>query len=147
MVKSDLVNGWRIIFYVLAAAYAITFLGIVIVYNPPTPPDYRKRSFGQLIHDLDIVGSGLLAIGLILTLLGLNWGGGRFAWASAAVMAPLIIGLCTILAFGVWEWKGRTDGIVDHRIFRLGRNFAIATFALAVEGWVYFTNVAAYIPQ
>lgn len=36
---------------------------------------------------------------------------------------------------------------LDHRIFRLSRNFAIGGLALFVEGWVYFSGVAAYIPQ
>ncbi|KAL7004934.1 hypothetical protein EMMF5_005547 [Cystobasidiomycetes sp. EMM_F5] len=147
MVQGDAVNGWRIVYWLLAASYGLTFLGIVFVYNPPTPPDYRKRTMSQLLHDLDVVGSLLIVIALALTLLALNWGGEKYAWSSATVLAPLLIGLASLVAFGIWEWKGRSDGIVDHRIFGLGRNFAVATFALAVEGWVYFTNVAAYVPQ
>lgn len=82
----------------------------------------------QLLHDLDVVGSLLIVIALALTLLALNWGGEKYAWSSATVLAPLLIGLASLVAFGIWEWKGRSDGIVDHRIFGLGRNFAVATF-------------------
>jgi hypothetical protein len=34
------------------------------------------------------------------------------------------------------EWKGRSDGIVAHVFFEGGPNFALSTFAFAVEGYV-----------
>jgi len=36
--------------------------------------------------------------------------------------------------FGLYEWLGRKDGLVAHVFFKGNNNFALATFAFAVEG-------------
>jgi hypothetical protein len=71
-------EGWRYIFYTLIAVYALVILGFGFLYNPPTPPDLVKRSFGELMHAIDLVGATLAAIGFSLTILGLTWGGGEY---------------------------------------------------------------------
>lgn len=129
-------EGWRYIFYTLIAVYALVILGFGFLYNPPTPPDLVKRSFGELMHAIDLVGATLAAIGFSLTILGLTWGGGEhlllqlhsfqslttpsspgaYEWTDAHVLAPLIAGLASLVAFGVWEWKGRSDGILGKSI-------------------------------
>ena len=38
-------------------------------------------------------------------------------WDSAVVLAPLLIGVALIVAFGVFEWRAKTDGMLDHRLF------------------------------
>lgn len=38
--------------------------------SPPVPADYKPRSFGELLHAIDLVGSLLLAAGLSLSILG-----------------------------------------------------------------------------
>jgi hypothetical protein len=45
------------------------------------------------------------------------------------------------------EWKGRTDGIVAHVFFSRGPNFSLATFAFAVEGWIFYSAVNSVTPQ
>ena len=63
------------------------------------------------------------------------------------------------------EWKGRTDGIVAHVsdnraysrlnktkvfvqvLFSKGYNFPLATFAFAVEGWIFYSAVNSITPQ
>lgn len=41
--------------------------------------------------------------GTALAVTGLTFGGGRFAWSSAQVLAPLIIGLALIVVFMFYE--------------------------------------------
>lgn len=45
------------------------------------------------------------------------------------------------------EWKGRPDGLVAHVFFKNNANFAYATFAFAVEGWIFYSAVNSYVPQ
>jgi hypothetical protein len=47
----------------------------------------------------------------------------------------------------ITEWKGRADGLVAHVFFRRNANFALATFAFAVEGWIFYSAVNAVVPQ
>ena len=37
--------------------------------------------------------------GLILFLMGLGWGGSRYPWRSAHVIATIIVGACSLVAF------------------------------------------------
>jgi hypothetical protein len=72
---------------------------------------------------------------------------GAYAWSDAHVAAPLALGFALLLAFGAYEWKGRSDGIVAHVFFKGSPNFALACFAFAVEGWIFFSAVNSYTPR
>lgn len=41
-------------------------------------------------------------IGLSGFLLGVSWAGGQFGWGTSAVLVPMILGIATLFAFGVW---------------------------------------------
>lgn len=47
----------------------------------------------------------------------------------------------------MYEWKGRTDGIVAHVFFKGSPNFALSCFAFAVEGWIFYSAVNSVTPQ
>jgi hypothetical protein len=47
----------------------------------------------------------------------------------------------------VTEWKGRKDGLAAHIFFRRNANFALANFAFAVEGWIFYSAVNSIVPQ
>lgn len=42
----------------------------------------------------------------MLQQLSLTWAGVQYPWDSAAVIAPLVIGLALLVGFVVWEGKG-----------------------------------------
>lgn len=77
-------EGWRYIFYTLIGVYGLVIIGFGFLYNPPPPPDLVKRSFGELMHAIDLVGAALAGAGFALTILGLVWGGGEFNTGPAS---------------------------------------------------------------
>ncbi|KAJ7168365.1 major facilitator superfamily domain-containing protein [Mycena crocata] len=139
-------SGWRNIFWMQAAFHGMTSLGLLGFYWPP-PSDYPKLKFRELCWALDPIGSLLMTAGTTLLLLGLNWAGGAFPWRDAHVLGPLIVGIVLLLFFGLYEWKGRTDGIVAHVFFARGPNFGLSVFAFAVEGFVFYSAVNSVVPQ
>lgn len=38
--------------------------------------------------------------------LGFTWAGGKYEWASAQVLAPLLVGVFTAVIFCLWQYKG-----------------------------------------
>ena len=96
---------------------------------------------------MDPVGCVLFIGGATLVILALNWTGGTYAWSNAHVGAPLGIGLGLLVLFGIYEWKGRADGIVAHVLFAKGYNFPLSVFAFAVEGWIFYSAVNSITPQ
>lgn len=101
----------------------------------------------SLLWALDPVGSFLFVVGATLVLLALNWSGSTYPWDDAHIVAPLTIGLVLLCTFGVYEWKGRNDGVLPHVLFQNGRNFPLASLVLIVEGWIYYGVVNNVLPR
>ncbi|KAJ7243382.1 major facilitator superfamily domain-containing protein [Mycena haematopus] len=139
-------SGWRDIFWIQAAFHGATAVGLLGFYWPP-PSDYPRLNVRQLIWACDPIGSLLMTAGLTLLLLGFDWAGGTFPWHNAHVIGPLVSGAILLLFFGLYEWKGRTDGIVAHVFFSRGPNFALSVFAFAVEGFIFYSAVNSIVPQ
>ncbi|KAF7359253.1 putative HC-toxin efflux carrier TOXA [Mycena sanguinolenta] len=139
-------SGWRDIFWIQAAFHGATAVGLLGFYWPP-PSDYPQLNLRQLVWACDPIGSSLMTAGLTLLLLGFDWAGGTFPWHNAHVVAPIVTGAILLLFFGLYEWKGRTDGIVAHVFFSRGPNFALSVFAFAVEGFIFYSAVNSIVPQ
>lgn len=75
----------------------------------------RGRFFARMAT-IDFTGQLLFLFGMGLLLLAFTWGGSTYAWSSAAVIAPLVIG--TVLT-GVWLWFERSmaNGRSMSRVF------------------------------
>ena len=131
------------------AFWGTTAVGLFVGYRPPkrhTRLDHL--SFGQKVARLDLVGFGLLTSGLTLFLTALNLGGGIFTWTASQVLAPLVVGICLLLSFGIYEWRFTSTGIVHHDLFRggkeRGRTFAICVGLIFIEGILLFSYIIFY---
>ena len=67
---------------------------------------------------IDYVGSILTIISSILLLIGLNWGGVTYPWASAQVLVPLLLGAFILFLFLIWEAKFAGLPIMPVHIFK-----------------------------
>lgn len=72
----------------------------------------------QKLLQIDYVGSLLTITSSILLLLGLNWGGVTYPWASAAVLVPLLLGAAVFALFLVWESRYARLPIIPVHIFK-----------------------------
>ncbi|KAK0628329.1 major facilitator superfamily domain-containing protein [Bombardia bombarda] len=140
-------GGWRYIFWMQAAFHAATSLGLLLFYWPPKVEHAKKMSAKTLLWAIDPIGSVLFITSATLMLLALDWAGGAYTWSDPHVVAPLTIGLVLFVAFGLYEWKGRSDGLVAHVFFSRDANFALSVFAFAVEGWIFYSAINAITPQ
>ncbi|KAF2024007.1 MFS general substrate transporter [Setomelanomma holmii] len=141
-------TGWRNIFWIQVGLHGFTALGLFAFYWPKKRShEYPRMSFKQWTWACDPIGCLLIIISATLLLLSLNWAGGAYKWSEPHVYANLIVGLIFLVAFCVYEWKGRSDGIVAHVFFSGGPNFLLSTFAFTVEGWIFYSAVNAITPQ
>lgn len=120
---------------------------MLLAFYWPPKSDYPKMRFAEYLWSLDPIGCVLFMGGSALIILALDWSGGSYAWHDPHVGAPLGIGLGLLVLFGIYEWKGRTDGLVAHVMFQKGYNFPLAVFAFAVEGWIFYSAVNSITPQ
>ncbi|KAI1407673.1 MFS general substrate transporter [Hypoxylon sp. FL1857] len=140
-------SGWRYIFWIQAAFHGITSVGLFCFYWPPKHLEYPKMSLQDYIWACDPIGSVFFVGSATLMLLALDWAGGAYAWSSPHVAVPLSLGLAMLVGFALYEWKGRSDGLVAHVFFRKNANFAYSVFAFAVEGWIFYSAVNSVVPQ
>lgn len=121
-------------------------LGVFFGYRPPKRQGrLTGRPLMDKLRHLDLPGMLLLATGLALLLTGINLGGTLYSWTNVRVLATLVIGIVALLAFGVYEWRGTSTGILHHDLFRGGRNagvtFALCVALICVEGILLFAYI------
>jgi hypothetical protein len=131
------------------ALWGAAAIGIFFGYKPPKRHTrFDDLSFWQKIGRLDLPGCGLLTTGLILLITGLNLGGGLYAWKAAPVLVTIIAGIVILAVFGIYEWNFTNTGILNHDLFRGGKNagrtFAICVGLIAIEGIMLFSYILFY---
>ncbi|USP80406.1 hypothetical protein yc1106_07680 [Curvularia clavata] len=92
----------------------------------------------QKFAKIDWIGSVMIAIGIVLFVVGLQWSGNPYSWSNGHVLGPFITGLCLLFLFAFWEWKGINEGILHHSLFR-HRNLPVSIALVFVEGAAFWT--------
>ncbi|CAK7202848.1 hypothetical protein SEUCBS139899_005575 [Sporothrix eucalyptigena] len=96
--------GWRWCYYLNLISSAISVILYVLFYHPPRfNLLHTKRSRWNEFKHLDFGGLILFTGGLVLLLLGLNWGGQSYPWKSAKVIATILVGALSLVAFALYE--------------------------------------------
>ncbi|KAK0512068.1 hypothetical protein JMJ35_005196 [Cladonia borealis] len=90
---------WRWIFWINLPFCGLGFLIIPFCLRLEHPPgDLRSK----LLH-FDWAGAILLTASTTSFLMPVSWGGVMFAWSSFRTLVPLILGICGLLAFCIYD--------------------------------------------
>lgn len=133
-------DSWRWIFRLNLPLTVVTTLA-VFFFMPlrKVEGDWKVK-----VRAIDFLGVLLALGGTAVFLLGLNWGGGEYAWDSVHVVVTLVIGLVVSVCFGLWEWKGARLPLVPVHIFK-GRIVNGTCLTMFVNGWNFLVQIY-YIP-
>ncbi|KIY01299.1 uncharacterized protein Z520_02851 [Fonsecaea multimorphosa CBS 102226] len=147
--KADPVNGWRKFYWIQTGLWGAAVVAISLGYRPPRRHTrFDHFSFWQKLGRLDVPGLFLLATGLCLLLTGLSLGGGQYPWKNSRVLATLILGGIFLILFGLFQWKGTTNGFLNHELFRGGpeggRTFVLCVGFICIEGALLFACMLFY---
>lgn len=138
--------SWRWIYILGAITGVIALTGTAIFYTPPNKP-FRDRSRRDILGELDYFGILLYTAGTTLFLLGLGWGGTSYPWASAHVLAPLILGITIFSSTFLWDFYGPVARpIFPRRLFARFREFTSLLVVIFVTGLV-FISINTLIPE
>ncbi|BGP55794.1 hypothetical protein JCM8202v2_003401 [Rhodotorula sphaerocarpa] len=142
-IKYDVVGaGWRMIYGTLAILYGLSCLTILFLYRPAQKrPDVSAvfHNHRYKIMAIDPVGVLLLACGVCPLYYGLVSALNPYKWSDAHVLGPLCAGLAGFACFGLWEWKGNSEGLLHHALFSRSRNYALSVALLFTEGVLFFS--------
>lgn len=142
---------WRWIFWINLPFCGLGFLTLPYCLRLHHPP-------GRLASKLlgfDWVGAFLLTASTTSFLMPVSWGGVMFAWSSFRTLVPLILGICGLFVFVMYEIYIAKTPLVPLRIFsnRTGAVNYIGTLVHGLVLWcllyylpLYYEAVKAYSP-
>jgi MFS family permease len=95
-------NSWRWTFRLnLPLTVMTTLCALFFMPLKKVEGDWKRK-----LKAIDFFGAFLALAGTVGLILGLTWAGGQYAWDSAAVIAPLVVGAVICIGFVIWQWKG-----------------------------------------
>ena len=133
-------SGFRTYWYITAGLYAATTLTIAWLYNPPLRELQHKLTTFEKLARLDWIGYCFVICGLVLFSFALTSSTGIYPWRSAEILVPLVLGSAFLLAFGIYEWRFTSTGMLHHDLFSRSRNFALAELCIFLEGICFFAS-------
>jgi len=91
---------WRWSYYLGVIMSVIALVLYQVFYHPPTYAQLhvQGKSKWQQFKELDFGGLVIFVAGMVLSIVGLSWGGGTYPWVSAQVLSTLIIGILLLVA-------------------------------------------------
>jgi MFS family permease len=92
-------DAWRWIFYLNIPFCVMAAALIAICLRVPNSPG----TFGSKLKRMDWIGITLVMASSTAVVIALTWGGAEYAWSSAPVLAPLIVGLAGLALFLLYE--------------------------------------------
>ncbi|WPG97594.1 MFS general substrate transporter [Acrodontium crateriforme] len=132
-------TSWR---YVGLLCGVWAFIGLVmtvIFYHPPPRVNSAGMTRKEVLAQIDYVGGLLSVAGMLLFMMGINWGGYQYPWKSAHTLVPLILGACMIIAFFVWEAKFAKYPMFPKRLRRDPRILALTLVITFISGANFFS--------
>lgn len=127
----------------------VNSLAIILYFFFYHPPTYEMLHVGgksklKQLKTLDWIGIFLFTTGLVVFLIGMNWGGGSYPWKSGHVLGALFAGFFTLVGFCFWEaYCGLEYPLIPMRLFKnipYNANVACASFAAVV----YYANTVIW---
>jgi len=132
------VQTWRWCYYLNIITTAIAIVAAFFFYHPPTfAMLHVNKSKWQQVKSLDYGGLVLLLGGLVIFLLGLNWGGSLYPWASGHVIATLVVGLLSLVGFVVYEFTVPVDPIIPPTLMK-NRQVVLIIGVACVGGMIFY---------
>jgi len=128
-------TSWRWCFYINVPIGIIACALIMIFF-----PTIVAKGAGKRI---DYGGAALLSGGLGSLLLALSWGGTKYAWASAQIIALFVAAVVLIVALLKWE-SNHEDPIIPLSIFK-NSIFRVSVIMLFLIGIAMFGAII-YLP-
>jgi MFS family permease len=106
--------SWRWCFHI---NYPFCGIGLIVAIAFVRLNRVAELTFAQKLKETDWIGALVFLGGMTSVLVGLSWGGIQHPWDSAATLAPIILGLFALVAFGLWQLYAKPHSLLPLSIF------------------------------
>jgi hypothetical protein len=97
---------------------------------------HKRRTRWEQFKRQDFIGMCLYIAGLVLLLMGVSWGGGSYPWKSAHCIATIVVGVLTLVAFGVYDHFFKGDKLMPMYLFATPGYLAMVRYIL-IHLWLH----------
>ncbi|KAF2263053.1 fungal trichothecene efflux pump [Lojkania enalia] len=137
---------WRWSYILGVIVNTLAVLLYFFFYHPPTYEMLHVGGKSRLkqLKTLDWVGIFLFTSGLVIFLIGMNWGGSTYPWKSGHVLGALFAGFFTLVIFCFWEaYCGLEYPLIPMHLFRNIQYDALVACA-SFGAVVYYANTVIW---
>ncbi|RMZ80142.1 hypothetical protein DV737_g3064, partial [Chaetothyriales sp. CBS 132003] len=107
-------SNWRYNGFLIGAWNIVGLILVVLCYKEPSR---KNRSAKDILGNVDYIGGFLSTAGVVLFMMGMQWGAREHPWLSAQVLVPFLLGVALIAIFFVYEVMWAKHPMVPARIF------------------------------
>jgi hypothetical protein len=120
---------------------AVSTLLFYLFYHPPSfAMKHDPNRKWEFIKNFDYFGVFVFALGLMLMLMGLSWGGVMYPWKSAHVIATMAIGGLLLIFFFLFEKFAKLkEPFLPTHIFR-NRGWFVTMLLWGFGSGMYYAN-------
>ncbi|KAJ7680653.1 Mfs1.2 [Mycena polygramma] len=134
-------NGqWRWIFYLNLPVCGVAFILTLLFLSLPTPPGTLREK----LRRMDWIGNGLVISSTSSAIIGLTWGGVQYPWSSAQVLVPIVLGLCGVIGFFVYETRVAAYPLVPYTL--LSNRTSLSGYLQTFLNQLAVIAVSYYLP-
>ncbi|CAM0138261.1 unnamed protein product [Umbelopsis sp. WA50703] len=133
---------WRWAFYINLPIGVVAAIAVAVVLrNQPAPGTTWKERFGRI----DYLGTFLLLGWVVAFLLPLSWGGSKYPWNSAVIIALFCVFGVLLIIFIIVQWKYSKEPLMPASVFTVHRNPPLI-FAANVLVGMSLMGIMYYVP-
>lgn len=136
--------SWRACFWFSLPICAVALAGLVFILPSNPPPTKLEGTLSEKIMKFDPIGNCLVAPGVTLLLLAIQWGGVVYPWSSPRVVALLVVGSVLCVGFIISQGFLGENGTIPPRVIKQ-RSMAASTIVSICLGAPLIIT-AFYIP-
>ncbi|KAF1816276.1 MFS general substrate transporter [Eremomyces bilateralis CBS 781.70] len=140
-------SDWR---YVGIFVGAWNFLGLVLcIFSYSDPPRISTEyTRSDVMKNVDYIGGILSTVGVVLFMMGMQWGAEQYEWQSVQVLVPFLLGVVILVAFFVYEFKFAKYPMCPAGIFSKDRRTMICILLITfLSGANFFVMLLFYPTQ
>ncbi|KAK4242005.1 major facilitator superfamily domain-containing protein [Achaetomium macrosporum] len=141
-------STWRFISIVTSGWAFLGLMMTVLCYFPPPrvePQGWKEKV--QLLKRTDFVGGLLSIVGLAGFETGILGGGYEFPWTSPQTFVPLMLGVCFLIAFVVWERMGTKHPMIPRHLSKMPRTLGLTMLITFISGANFFSVLLLWPPE
>ena len=140
-------HSWRWVCVFVGVLAVMAFVSLATFYKPPPRPNAVGLTKRQLLARTDYLGGVLSISGIVIFLVGLNWGGQTYPWSSPQVVATLTVGLFLLVCFWAWEYFGAPHPMFPRALAQHKKMFTAVLLLCLTSGINYIPGILFWVVQ